>query len=180
VIIVISRSAVAARTALDESQLPICGKLPTTKTFYPRQYQHRDRLAPLALRNGKPSQRSSPLTSPYVVVASSENTTDTCCAVGTGIPTPIAPVCTAIACRGSMVTLKLPPYPTENLQKNPHTLYERAYTEEDVTYAVPLQIPALLGPSITLQYDPAGKPVANVALHSVSRLLMATKPTEPV
>jgi hypothetical protein len=29
----------------------------------------------------------------YVVVAFSEKTTDTCCAVGTGIPTPIAPVC---------------------------------------------------------------------------------------
>ena len=52
--------------------------------------------------------------------------------------------------------------------------------DEDVTYAVPLQIPRLLGPSITLQYDPARKPVANVALHSVSRLLMATNPSEPV
>jgi hypothetical protein len=42
------RSAMGSRTALDESQLPSCGKLPTTKTFYPHQYQHRDRLAPLA------------------------------------------------------------------------------------------------------------------------------------
>jgi hypothetical protein len=79
-----------------------------------------------------------------------------------------------------MVTLKLPPYPTENLQKKPPNTFERAYVGEDVAHAVPLQIPALLGPSITLQYDPAGKPVANVALHAVSLLLMATKPSEPV
>lgn len=35
------------------------------------------------------------------------------------------------------------------------------------------------GPSITLQYDPAGKPVANVVVHAVSILLIATKPSEP-
>jgi hypothetical protein len=68
----------------------------------------------------------------------------------------------------------------ESAKKKPHTLYERAYKEEDVTHAVPLQPPGLLGPSITLQYDPAGKPVANVAFHSLSQLLMATKPSEPV
>jgi len=38
----------------------------------------------------------------------------------------------------------------------------------------------LEGPSMTLQYDPAAKPVANVALHALSWLLMATKPEEPV
>ena len=41
-------------------------------------------------------------------------------------------------------------------------------------------MPPLDGPSITLQYDPAGKPVANVVVHAVSMLLMATKPSEPV
>jgi len=35
-------------------------------------------------------------------------------------------------------------------------------------------------PSMTLQYDPGGKPVANVMLHALSWLLMATKPEEPV
>ena len=40
-------------------------------------------------------------------------------------------------------------------------------------------MPPLDGPSITLQYDPAGKPVANVVVHAVSMLLMATKPSEP-
>ena len=55
-----------------------------------------------------------------------------------------------MACRGSMVTVKLPPRVTENLQKTPQH-YERAYIENDVTYAVPLQLPELLGPSMTLQ-----------------------------
>ncbi len=39
-VIIISQSTIGARTALDWFQLPSCGKLPTTKTFYPR------RLAP--------------------------------------------------------------------------------------------------------------------------------------
>lgn len=41
-------------------------------------------------------------------------------------------------------------------------------------------MPILDGPSITLQYDPAGKPVENVALHALSQLLIATKPSEPM
>ena len=32
---------------------------------------------------------------------------------------------------------------------------------------------------MTLQYEPMGKPVENVALHALSALLMATKPREP-
>ena len=56
----------------------------------------------------------------------------------------------------------------------------RGHIEEDVTYAVPPQDFELLWPSMTLQYDPAGKFVANVAVHAVSKLLMATKPSEPV
>jgi hypothetical protein len=70
--------------------------------------------------------------------------------------------------------------PDEESAKNPHTVIRGNIIDEDVTYAVPLQMPGLDGPSMTLQYDPAGKPVANVACHSVSLLLMATKPCEPV
>jgi hypothetical protein len=33
---------------------------------------------------------------------------------------------------------------------------------------------------MTLQYEPMGKPVENVAFHAPSALLMATKPMEPV
>lgn len=60
------------------------------------------------------------------------------------------------------------------------TLFVRARIQEDATYAVPPQIPWLLEPSMTLQYDPAGKPVANVMPHAVSMLLIATKPSDPV
>lgn len=42
-----------------------------------------------------------------------------------------------------------------------------------------LQVPDWYGPLIMLQYDPGGKPVANVLFHAVSILLMATKPSEP-
>lgn len=117
-----------------------------------------------------------------MVVAFSENKTDTCCAFGAGLPMPIAPVCTAIACRGPTVTVKLPPNPIMNLRnaKTPQTTISGNTIDEDVTYAVPLQMPILDGPSITLQYDPAGKPVENVALHALSQLLMATKPSEPM
>lgn len=41
-------------------------------------------------------------------------------------------------------------------------------------------MPSKYEPSMTLQYDPPGKPVANVVLHALSALLMATKPSEPV
>ena len=57
------------------------------------------------------------LTSPSVVVAISENMTDTGPdAFGVGDPMPIAPVCTAIACRGPMVTVKLPSSPIQTLK----------------------------------------------------------------
>jgi len=57
------------------------------------------------------------LTSPGVVVAISENMTDTGPdAFGVGDPVPIAPTCTAIACRGPMVTVKLPWSPIQNLK----------------------------------------------------------------
>ena len=48
------------------------------------------------------------------------------------------------------------------------------------TYAVPVHIPASDVPSMTLQYDPAGRPVWNVVVHALSALLIATKPSEPV
>jgi hypothetical protein len=44
-----SQIAMGARTALDGSQLPSSGTLPTTKIFYARQYQHHGRIAPLTL-----------------------------------------------------------------------------------------------------------------------------------
>jgi hypothetical protein len=57
------------------------------------------------------------LTSPSVVVATSENKTDTgLAAFGVGDPMPIAPICTATACRGPMVTVKLPSNPIQNLK----------------------------------------------------------------
>jgi hypothetical protein len=34
-------------------------------------------------------------------------------------------------------------------------------------------------PSMTLQYDPPGRPVLNVVLHALSALLIATNPSEP-
>src|SRR5712672_4119239 len=49
------------------------------------------------------------------------------------------------------------------------------------THAVPLQFPVLdAGPSMTLQYHPVGKPVAKDPPHTLSWLLMATKPREPI
>ena len=33
---------------------------------------------------------------------------------------------------------------------------------------------------MTLQYEPAGRPVMNVELHALSMLLSATKPSAPV
>jgi hypothetical protein len=48
------------------------------------------------------------------------------------------------------------------------------------TYTVPLQTPLMDEPSMTLQYHPLDKPVANVVLHSMSSLLMATKPSDPI
>jgi len=48
------------------------------------------------------------------------------------------------------------------------------------TYAVLVHHPATDTPSTTLQYDPAGRPVMNDIFQSLSALLIATKPREPV
>ena len=70
--------------------------------------------------------------------------------------------------------------PDHESAKTPQTIISGNTIDEDVTNPVPLQMPILDDPSITLQYDPAGKPVENVALHALSQLLIATRPSEPM
>lgn len=140
-----------------------------------------DANADIETTEQKPQNRSWALTSPNVVFAVSEKRIDTCCGIfcmGKPKPRTRAPVCTAIACRGPTVTLKLPSYAIRNLRTK--TAYQPTVTTMNVfTYASPLQVPISGAPSKTLQYDPPGKPVEKVSLHSVSALLMATNPREP-
>ena len=47
------------------------------------------------------------------------------------------------------------------------------------THEEPVQTPWAAGPATTSQYFPAGREVVNIALHAMSRLLIATKPVAP-
>lgn len=47
------------------------------------------------------------------------------------------------------------------------------------THAAPVHCPSTLDPLITSQYVPSGIDVLNVVVHTVSSLLIATKPSEP-
>jgi hypothetical protein len=108
------RSAMGSRTALDESQLPSCGKLPTTKTFYPHQYQHRDRLAPLA-QQAKPKVLAA-----HLAVCGRRGFREYDRHLLRRLRNWYSNAHRIRMHSDRLVTLKLPPYPTEKLQKNPH------------------------------------------------------------
>ena len=91
---------------------------------------------------------------------------------------PSCPTCTAIAWRGPTVTTKLPSPPIVKLHAGHVTQLSRRQ-KGFPTYADPVHTPATDVPSMTLQYEPAGRPVMNVVLHALSSLLIATNPSAP-